>query len=109
MLFGQSASKSLTAFPLRVVYNLRERQEGDEPVQMLVSVPKKRFHHAVDRNRVKRQVREAYRQRKQRLYDALPSDKALLVAFVWLSDRHLSTAEVTARVETLIQRLSERL
>ena len=57
MLFGQSANKSLAAFPLRVVYHLRKRQEGDEPVQMLVSVPKKRFHHAVDRNRVKRQVR----------------------------------------------------
>lgn len=109
MLFGSSASHSLAAFPLRVVYNLRERQEGDEPVQMLVSVPKKRFHHAVDRNRVKRQVREAYRHHKQQLYDALPDDKALLVAFVWLSDRHLPTSEVAGRVETLVRRLSERL
>lgn len=109
MLFGPSASHSLAAFPLRVVYHIRERQENDEPVQMLVSVPKKRFHHAVDRNRVKRQVREAYRHHKQLLYDVLPADKALLVAFVWLSDRHLPTEEVTGRVKTLVQRLSERL
>ena len=109
MLFEQSASHSLAVFPLRVVYNLRERQEGDEPIQMLVSVPKKRFHHAVDRNRVKRQIREAYRLRKQRLYDILPLDKALLVGFVWLSDRHLPTDEVASRVESLINRLSERL
>lgn len=109
MLFGQSASHSLAAFPLRAIYNVRERHEGDEPIQILVSVPKKRFHHAVDRNRVKRQVREAYRQHKQRLYDALPPDKALLVAFVWLSDRHLPTDEVASRVESLIQRISERL
>ena len=109
MLFGQSASKSLTAFPLRAVYHLRERQEGDEPVQMLVSVPKKRFHHAVDRNRVKRQVREAYRQCKQQLHDALPDDQALLVAFVWLSDKHLPTSEVASRVGTLVRRISERL
>jgi ribonuclease P protein component len=108
-LFTTSGSRSLAAFPLRAVYNLRERQEGDQPVQILISVPKKRFHHAVDRNRVKRQVREAYRHRKQRLYDVLPADKALLVAFVWLSDRHLPTDEVAARMETLVQRLSERL
>ncbi len=109
MLFGQSASHSLAAFPLRAVYNLRERREDDEPVQMLVSVPKKRFHHAVDRNRVKRQVREAYRQHKQRLYDALPADKSLTVAFVWLSDRHLPTDEVAGRMKSMVQRLSERL
>ena len=108
-LFGTPASRSLAQFPLRVVYLLRQRGEGDEPVQMLVSVPKKRFKHAVDRNRVKRQVREAYRLRKQRLYDALPADKALTLAFVWLSDKYLPTDEVAARVETLICRLAERL
>ena len=109
MLFGQSANKSLAAFPLRVVYHLRKRQEGDEPVQMLVSVPKKRFHHAVDRNCVKRQVREAYRHSKQRLYDTLPDDKAMILAFIWLSDRHLPTADVGAKVSTLVDRLSECL
>lgn len=105
MLFGQSANRSLAAFPLRVVYLLCERQEGDEPVQMLVSVPKKHFHHAVDRNRVKRQVREAYRQRKQILYEAIPEDKTLLLAFMWLSDRHLPSTGVAARVGKLLERI----
>ena len=105
MLFGQSANRSLAAFPLRVVYLLCERQEGDGPVQMLVSVPKKHFHHAVDRNRVKRQVREAYRQRKQILYEAIPEDKTLLLAFVWLSDRHLPSTGVAARVGKLLERI----
>ena len=103
------ASRSLAQYPLRMVYQLRERGEGDEPVQMLVSVPKKRFKHAVDRNRVKRQVREAYRHSKQTLFDALPPDKALTVAFVWLTDRHQPTAEVTAKVTTLVDKLAERL
>lgn len=88
---------------------MHDRQNGDEPVQMLVSVPKKHFHHAVDRNRVKRQVREAYRRRKQILYDALPENKTLLLAFVWLSDRHLTTADVAARVNVLIRKLADRL
>ena len=54
-LFEPGESKSLQAYPLRMVY--REA----ESTQVLISVPKRFFHNAVDRNRVKRQIREAYR------------------------------------------------
>lgn len=108
-LFLSGKSHSLAAFPLRAVFMFIDRREGDAPIQVLMSVPKKRFKHAVDRNRVKRQVREAYRHSKQTLYDALPPDKALTVAFVWLTDRHQPTAEVTAKVTTLVDKLAERL
>ena len=64
-LFDKGDSHSLAAFPLRAIYTLTDRREGCAPVQILISVPKKRFKHAVDRNRVKRQVREAYRQHRQ--------------------------------------------
>jgi ribonuclease P protein component len=76
---------------------------------MLISVPKKHFHHAVDRNRVKRQVREAWRHHKQLLAEALASDKQLLIAFVWLSDTFLSTQEVEERVTGIVKRLQEKL
>ena len=109
MLFEKTAGRTLAAFPLRLVYHVRQRSEGDQPVQMLVSVPKRCFHHAVDRNRVKRQVREAYRVRKHRLAAALPADKSLMLAFVWLSDRHLPTADVAARVEKLLDRLTSHV
>ena len=108
-LFAGGSSHSVAAFPLRAVYKLRERNDHEVPLQMLISVPKKHFHHAVDRNRVKRQVREAYRHSKQRLYDTLPDDKAMILAFIWLSDRHLPTADVGAKVSTLVDRLSECL
>jgi ribonuclease P protein component len=91
------------------VYKLRERNDHDEPLQMLISVPKKHFHHAVDRNRVKRQVREAWRHHKQLLVEALASDKQLLVAFVWLSDAFLSTQDVEERVAGIVKRLQEKL
>ncbi len=99
----------MAAFPLRVVFMKKGRTEYDSPVEILISVPKKRFKHAVDRNRVKRQVREAYRHHKQQLYDALPADQQLLLAFVWLSDQHISTKEVEKRVCNLLQRMPEKL
>lgn len=107
-LFHGGGSRSLAAFPVRAVYMLQPRQQGDMPVQLLVSVPKKRFHHAVDRNRVKRQLREAFRLNKGLLAGAVPDDRQLLLAFVWLSDRHQASAGVHARVVNLLQRIAEK-
>jgi ribonuclease P protein component len=104
-----SGSQSVAAFPLRAVYKIKERAREEEPVQLLISVPKKRFHHAVDRNRVKRQVREAYRHNKSLIYPALSDQQQLLLAIVWLSDRHFSTTEVEQRLTTLLKRIAEKL
>ena len=108
-LFGGGCSQSVAAFPLRAVYMLSERQPADAPVLLLISVPKKRFRHAVDRNRVKRQIREAYRLHKDLLYQAIPDNQRLLLAFVWLSDEHRLSKEVTQRVTGLMKRISEKL
>lgn len=108
-LFGGGHSRSVAAFPLRAVFMQRPRGAHDEPLQMLISVPKKFFHHAVDRNRVKRQVREAWRLHKSLLAEALASDKQLLIAFVWTSDTLLPTSAVQERVANLTRRITEKL
>ena len=107
-LFGKVSSQSLAAYPLRVVYMQTEHQEGHAPVQILISVPKKRFKHAVDRNRVKRQVREAYRRNKQLLSDSVVEGKELLIAFIWLSDRHCPSEEVEKRIVSILQRIAKK-
>jgi len=108
-LFGGGCSQSVAAFPLRAVYMLSERQPNEAPVQLLISVPKKRFKHAVDRNRVKRQVREAFRQHKDLLYPVVPETQRLLLAFIWLSDEHRPSKEVEGRIVTLMRRIGEKL
>lgn len=108
-LFQGGDSHSLAAFPVRAVYMKQQRRQGDAPVQLLISVPKKRFHHAVDRNRVKRQLREAYRLNKGILTQAIPEAEQLLLAFVWLSDLHVTTPVVKSRVVSLLRRVAEKL
>lgn len=108
-LFGGGQSHSLAAFPLRVVYMQQERQDRQEPVKVLVSVSKKRFHHAVDRNRVKRQIREAYRLQKQILTERIEPGQTIDMAFIWLSDQHFPTAEVSSRVRYLLERIAKRI
>ena len=102
-------SQSMAAYPLRAVFMKKVRARDDAPVQVLVSVPKKHFKHAVDRNRVKRQVREAFRQHKQLLYEALAEQEQLLLAFIWLSDEHYPSQHVESRVVSLMQRVAEKL
>ena len=108
-LFDGGHSHSMAAFPLRVIFMHTEHQEGQPPVQVLISVPKKRFHHAVDRNRVKRQIREAYRHQKHLLADKVASNQMLVVAFVWLSDQLQPSAEVDSKVKNLLERIARKL
>ena len=106
-LFENGSSQSVSAFPLRAVYQTIERREGHAPVQILISVPKKRFKHAVDRNRVKRQIREAYRQHKQLLWDSLADHQEMLLGFIWLSDRHYPTRDVESRVVRILEKVKK--
>ena len=107
-LFG-SGSTSMAAYPLRVVFRMVDRSQTNVPVQVLISVPKKRFKHAVDRNRVKRQVREAYRHHKLPLIEAIPFDRSLLVGFIWTGDRLAPSSIVESRIGKLTARITEKL
>ncbi len=107
-LFAGGNRRSMASYPLRAVYMVKEYDEQTSPIQLLISVPKKHFHHAVDRNRVKRQIREAFRLHKHLLYNALPPNRQMLLAFVWLSDSHLSTHDIESRIVSLLQRMAEK-
>lgn len=99
-LFKHSGSRAMIAFPLRVVF---ASAPDSSCTRMMVSVPKRLLKRAVDRNRVKRQVREAYRQHKSLLAG---TDNRHL-AFIWTDNRVHPGREVEARVVKLLERLSQ--
>lgn len=119
-LFGTGGSHAMTAFPLKVVYRLVDNVTEttasagavtETNVQVLISVPKKHFKRAVKRNRVKRQVREAYRKHKSYVTLRVKelTDKQLLIAFIWLSNELTDSVTVDQRVYNLLQRIGERI
>ena len=102
--------RSMTAFPLRVVFMKRTIGDDQPRAAMLVSVPKRYFKHAVDRNRVKRQVREAFRRNKSIITQNLTDDhEAVAIAFVWLTNEKYPSSEVENRMVRLLTRISECL
>ncbi|MBO5602175.1 MAG: ribonuclease P protein component [Prevotella sp.] len=107
-LFGGTNSRSLTSYPLRLVYQDMDRVlSSDAGAQMMVSVPKRYFKRAVKRNRVKRQIREAYRHHKSLLPDR--EGKTLVMAFIWMDDQLHESEEINKKVENLLMRVRERL
>jgi ribonuclease P protein component len=98
-LFG-GGHQSVSAFPIRAVFMPNELGM----VRIMVSVSKRYFKRAVKRNRIKRQLREAYRLQKELLQ---PLDGGLDIAFLWTSDEVLPTEKVFQKMQNILQRIHE--
>lgn len=99
-----SRDKGVLAFPLRMVWRHNSGRSHGANVQFLISVPKKRLRHAVDRVTMRRRIREAYRLNRE-LTSTLPESKRLDVAFIYVA----SDLRPYRSVESAMRRLLPRL
>ncbi len=76
-----TSGQSLFQYPFKILYLVRE-EEADNYPKVLISVSKRQFKKAVDRNKVKRLIREAYRLQKPHLI-SLPNHLEAL-AFIYV-------------------------
>lgn len=83
-LFAQGRGNAVMAYPLRVVWRRNEMRK-DSTVQFLITVPKKRLHHAVDRVLMRRRIRESYRLNRRYL-EAMSKDYPVDMAFIYVAD-----------------------
>ncbi|MDE6371057.1 MAG: ribonuclease P protein component [Duncaniella sp.] len=99
---GAGVSSTLV-YPLRLVYVKTPVAEGASarPARFLVSVPKKRLRHAVDRVRMRRVIREAYRLNRA----LLPVGADIEMAFVYVADGRLPYARVESAMRRVLSRL----
>ena len=72
---------SVKAFPLRMIY-VQTKHTSDFPCQVGVSVAKRNFKLAVDRNRLKRLMRETYRLQKGIVYDNLEEPYVFMISYI---------------------------
>lgn len=83
-----SEGKSSKAFPLRAQFDYVNKGESDVFINAGFVVPKKKLRKAVDRNRVKRQMIEAFRLQREDLMNKLQKHSLHGdVMFIYLGDR----------------------
>ena len=102
--------QSFGQYPLRFVWLPMEAGSADFPVQFTVSVPKKKFKKAVDRNRLRRQIRETYRLHKQVLYRNLdPTQQVYALMVIYVAKDMLEYPEIENNMNRGLRRLSKIL
>ena len=105
-LIGELFQKgsSFSFYPFRIIY--LQQLGASQPRQLLISIPRKRYKRAVDRNHLKRCIREAWRHHKDALHQkALP----ITVAIIYIGKDKLPQTTIEQKLKGVIRRLSKQL
>ncbi len=103
------SGQSFGQFPLRVVWMELDIPIGNSPVQFALSVPKKKFKRASDRNRIRRIIREAYRLQKSHFYGLLPEQLEQLAMMVIYTGKEIPDYQtIESAMKQLLKRLSKK-
>jgi len=101
-----SSGKSVSKFPLRLVYAENPLAESGM-VQIGVSVSKRHFKHAADRNYFKRVLRETYRLNKQLLVENL--DRPFAFMLLYQTKERLSFEDINSKTVALFEKFAQQL
>ena len=104
-LFGKQGS-SFGVYPLRIVW-VKSAAPTATPPQVLISVSKRTFKRAVDRNRLKRLIREAYRLNKYRLVEQPNGHQVALLGIIFTGKEKCELAVVEKKLISAFQRLPD--
>lgn len=103
--------KRYIAAPIKALYSISTRVGlPSEPVEAAFSVPSKTFRRAVDRNVLKRRMREAYRINKMVVYDAATAANAgCSVVFIYISKSKLPYSEIESKLLVTLHHLRKKI
>lgn len=104
-----SKGKVITKGPLRLVY-FEIKPKGNNELQFLISVPKKRFKLAVSRNRIRRVISEAYRLNANPLRSSIQElDKQYALAIIYIGKKEVSFEIIEEYLQEILSELGIKI
>lgn len=94
-------------YPLRAFWTEDTGVHRGVPVQTAFTVPKKNYPHAVDRNRLRRQIREAFRLHKNILYDRCAGrEHTLSLMLLYVAKEPVPYSQIEQSVKRLLRKIT---
>jgi ribonuclease P protein component len=98
------SGKSFGYYPFRLIW--KENLSVNDPMaRIVISVPKKRFKRAVDRNLIRRRLKEIYRKKKPEFYEKLVSiNRKIDFIMIYVGDKDIEFNELDRKISALLLR-----
>lgn len=105
-----SSGKIIHHHPFKALYLTEQYADDNYPAEMAVSVSKRNFKKAVQRNAIKRKVREAYRLNNSDLYQCLHENEQMLRLFViYTAKEEYDFHKIEKEMKNLMQKIIHKL
>lgn len=100
---------SFTESPFKMIW-LKIALQTKYPAQIVFGVPKRNFKKAVDRNKIRRRIKEAYRKNKHIFYNFLKEkDLQCALMLVYIAKTEVEYKEIESKIILTLQRLVSKV
>lgn len=102
--------KEIYVRPLKIKYILKQKEENVSPLRFMVVTGARKFKRAVDRNLIKRRIREAFRKIKHLPAEtATTENKSADIVFIYTENKIMDYAEIEKAMTDIVNKLLHKI